>query len=257
MTEPERAAPRRVAIVGALSAIGEATARRLAGEGAALGLVARNEERLAAIASDLRLRGAINVVTLAADLDAAEDKRAILEKLSKSLGGLDAVLLFYGVLGDQAAANESVEELRRILSVNFSSAAEWMAAGAEVLKASTHKRPVLLAVSSVAGDRGRRSNYAYGAAKGGLSIFMQGLAHRLAAEDKTRAIVMKVGFVKSPMTAHLNPGGPLWAEPEAVASSIARAMDRGGPIVYAPWFWRWIMLAIRLAPAPIFNKVNL
>ncbi|MEX0644335.1 MAG: SDR family NAD(P)-dependent oxidoreductase [Parvularculaceae bacterium] len=248
---------RRVVILGALSTIAEATARRLAAEGAALALVARDEKRLAAVANDLRLRGAVNVVTDVRDLEAEDDKRAALETLSKSLGGLDAVLLFYGALGDQATANENVDELRRIMSVNFKSAAEWMAAGADALKASQHRRPVLLAVSSVAGDRGRRSNYAYGAAKGGLSIFMQGLAHRLAAEGKTRAMVVKLGFVKSAMTAHLNPGGPLWAEPEAVAGSIVRAMDRGGPIVYAPWFWQWIMLAVRLTPAPIFNKVNL
>ncbi len=257
MTKSEKPALRRVVILGALSTIAEATARRLAGEGAALALVAREENRLAAIAADLKLRGAVNVIANACNLDTENDKRAALETLSKSLGGLDAVLLFYGTLGDQARANEHVDELSAMLSVNFTSAAEWMAAGAEILKASSHKRPVLLAVSSVAGDRGRRSNYAYGAAKGGLSIFMQGLAHRLVAEGKTRAIVMKLGFVKTAMTAHLNPGGPLWAEPEAVAGSIVRAMDRGGPIVYAPWFWRWIMLAVRMTPAPIFNKINL
>ncbi|MGE0410254.1 MAG: SDR family NAD(P)-dependent oxidoreductase [Amphiplicatus sp.] len=248
---------RRVAILGALSTIAEETARLLAERGASLALAGREGGRLDAVAADLRLRGARVVTTHALDLAAAPNKQARLEEMAAGLGGLDVVLLFYGALGDQARANDDLDEVRRLIEVNFTSAAEWMTAGAALLKASPAPRPVLLAVSSVAGDRGRRSNYVYGAAKGGLSIFMQGLAHRLVAEGKTRAVAMKLGFVKTAMTAHLNPKGPLWAEPEDVARAIVGAMDRGGPIVYAPSFWRFIMLAVRATPAAIFNKVNL
>lgn len=261
MNQPQTAAQiqatQRVVILGALSAIAEETARLLAERKCALALAGRDAGRLEALASDLRLRGAPAVSTHAVDLAADGDREAQLAAMGQSLGGLDAVLLFYGMLGDQDRANESAAELRRILDVNFTSAVEWMAAAATLLKQSTAPRPVLVALSSVAGDRGRRTNYAYGAAKGGLSIFMQGLAHRLAAEGDARAVTMKLGFVKSPMTAHLDPKGPLWAEPEAVAKAVVKAMDRGGPVVYAPWFWRWILLAIRITPAAIFNKIAL
>ncbi len=248
---------RRIAILGALSGVAEATARRLAADGASVALVGRRPEELAALANDLKVRGAAKASTHIVDLVDETNKSSRLAEIQEALGGLDAILLFYGVLGDQMKAETDPDETGRIISVNFTSAAEWMTAGALALQSSEASRPVLVAVSSVAGDRGRRSNYAYGAAKGGLSIFMQGLAHRLAAQSRVRAVVIKLGFVKTAMTAHLNTSGPLWAEPEVAAESIIRAMQKGGPISYAPWFWRWIMLAIRLTPTPIFNKVNL
>lgn len=248
---------RRIAILGALSGVAEATARRLAADGASVALVGRRSEELAALADDLKVRGAAKVSTHIVDLVDEMDKPARLAEIQDALGGLDAILLFYGVLGDQAKADTDPGEAHRIISINFTSAAEWITIGATALRSSEASRPVLVAVSSVAGDRGRRSNYVYGAAKGGLSIFMQGLAHRLAAQGRVRAVVVKLGFVKTAMTAHLDPSGPLWAEPDDAAAAIIRAMQTGGPIAYAPWFWRWIMLAIRVTPAPIFNKVNL
>ena len=120
----------------------------------------------------------------------------------------------------------------------------------------TQGRGALVAVSSVAGDRGRQSNYAYGAAKGGLALFVQGLAHSLAASN-ARAVALKPGFVDTPMTEGLKKGGPLWAKPEAIAEAVRRAAERGGPIQYAPGFWRWIMLAIRSAPAFVFHRTRL
>ena len=249
--------PRRVLVLGALSGVAEATARLLAAEGAALALAGRRADELAALADDLRVRGAASVSTHVMDLMSEPDKAARLNEAAVALGGIDAILLFYGSLGDQQKADADIGEVRAIIEVNFTSAAEWLTLGATALEASSAPRTVLIAASSVAGDRGRRSNYAYGAAKGALSIFMQGLAHRLAATWRTRAVAVKLGFVKTAMTAHLERGGPLWAEPEAVAATIVRTMTKGGPIVYAPWFWRWIMLAVRATPAVIFNKVNL
>jgi NAD(P)-dependent dehydrogenase (short-subunit alcohol dehydrogenase family) len=114
----------------------------------------------------------------------------------------------------------------------------------------------VVAVSSVAGDRGRQSNYAYGAAKGGLALYMQGLAHSLAPVG-ARAVVVKPGFVDTPMTDGMAKGGPLWARPEAIAKAIRSAASRGGPIQYAPGFWRMIMLAIRAVPAFVFHKTKL
>lgn len=248
---------RKIAILGATSGIAEATARLLAEDGCQIALFGRNSERLKAIADDLTLRGAETVSLHTVDLMESDSKSAKLEKASQALGGLDGVLLFYGYLGDQTLANESEAEVRKIIDVNFTSAAEWLTVSAEKLRESDAAKPVILGVSSVAADRGRRSNYAYGAAKGGLSLFLQGMAHRMAAESNIRVVSMKLGFVKTPMTAHLDRSGPLWAEPDAIAKSIIKAMNKGGPLQYAPWFWRWIMLAIRTTPAFIFNKVNL
>jgi NAD(P)-dependent dehydrogenase (short-subunit alcohol dehydrogenase family) len=248
---------RKVIVLGALSAIAEATCRLLAEEGASLALLARNPERLDAVAQDLKLRGAQAVVTEALDLADASDAAAVLTRSSEAIGGADSVLLFYGLLGDQAEAERDWDHARAILDVNFTSAAGWLLAAANLIEARPVAGGVLIAISSVGGDRGRRSNYVYGAAKGGLSILTQGIAHRFGAAGKHRAVAMKLGFVDTPMTAGFDKGGPLWAKPEGVAKAIRKAMDRSGPIVYAPFFWRFVMLAIRLTPQPIFNKVNL
>lgn len=248
-------AGRRVLILGALSAIAVATARLYAAEGAKLLLVARNEERLKRIADDLRARGAIDVETATLDLAAeAHDARQHLSGWLRTLGGLDHALLFYGYLGDQPAAQTNPDELDRILSVNFTSAAHW----SEAIAAHYRKqdRGGLVVVSSVAGDRGRQSNYAYGAAKGGLSLYIQGLAHSLASTG-AHATAIKLGFVDTPMTDGLDKSGPLWANPAQVAPVIRKAADKTGPFHYGPWFWRWIMLVIRVVPAFIMHRTKL
>jgi decaprenylphospho-beta-D-erythro-pentofuranosid-2-ulose 2-reductase len=251
-------ARRRVLILGATSGIATATARKLALQGDALALVARNESRLEEIANDLKVRGAHDVVLQTADLADTNEPMKLIRTIKSKLGGLDAILIFYGVLGDQQMAEVDMDEARLIMSVNFSSTAEWVLCGATVLEENQCAKSVLLTVSSVAGDRGRRSNYVYGAAKGGLSILMQGLAHRWSAKaGSPRAVNMKLGFVDTPMTGGLDKSGPLWAQPEDIADVIARAMVKGGPNVYAPWFWRWVMIIIRMVPAAIFSKINL
>ena len=158
--------PRRVIILGALSTIAEALARRLAAEGAHLVLAGRHVGRLDQLAADQTARGARLARAWPIDLAATVDPRAELARMAEALGGpVDAVVVIYGVLGDQATAETDAAELDRILVVNFSSAAQWCVAAGGLLE--RQKRGVLLAVSSVAGDRGRQSNYAYGAAKAG------------------------------------------------------------------------------------------
>ena len=115
---------------------------------------------------------------------------------------------------------------------------------------------MLLVIGSVAGDRGRRSNFIYGACKGGLARLVEGIAHKLAPLG-ARAVIVKPGFVDTPMTASFEKKGLLWAKPEAVAEVIAKAAERGGPVVYAPAFWRWIMLVIRHLPTFVFAKLNI
>ena len=249
--------PRAVCIVGATSAMAEHTARRLAERGDGLALVGRDPVRLDALAADLRSRGARTVTSTVCDLATLADPDALFDSVAKDLGGLDAVLLYQGVLGDQAQSEASTAAARQVLQINFNNPAEMALAAARRLERSDHQRPVLLAIGSVAGDRGRASNYVYGAAKAGLAVLMQGLHHRFArGTSRVRAVVVKPGFVDTPMTADFKKG-PLWAKPEKVAGIIVSAMDGGGAIVYAPLFWRGVMLIIRLLPQPIMNKVNL
>ena len=244
----------RIIALGALSAMGEATLRLYAEEGARLVLVGRGDDRLKALALDLEARGAKSVVVWPLDLVGCADPRAELARMAGAIGGLDSVLLFYGTLGDNAKAEKDMGEARSILATNFTSAAEWSLAAADLIEAQNHGS--LVVIGSVAGDRGRQSNYIYGAAKGGLGLLVQGLAHRLA-RCGGRAVVIKPGFVDTPMTAGIAKGGPLWAKPEAVARIIKKAATNGSPVVYAPGFWRWIMLAIRTVPSPVFHKTKL
>ncbi|HEY8574526.1 SDR family NAD(P)-dependent oxidoreductase [Phenylobacterium sp.] len=241
-----------VIVLGATSAMAEATARLYAAEGASLTLVGRQAERLEAIAADLKARGASAVDTAVEDLGQA---KAPAKRLSDWAGGrtVDAVLLFYGVLGDQARAESDLDHAAEVLQVDFTSAALWSLAAASLLEGQG--RGALVVVGSVAGDRGRQSNYVYGAAKGGLGVLVQGIAHRLALRNSgARAVLVKPGFVDTPMTDRMAKGGPLWATPEAVAKIVRRAAERGGPVQYAPGFWRLIMLVIRVIPSAIFHK---
>lgn len=247
-------ASNRVVVLGALSAIATAAARLYAAEGAALVLVARNAERLGALAADLKARGAVRVEISAIDLDAeAMNAPAHMAKWAALLGGIDHIHLVYGYLGTQEKASADPAELARIAASNFSSAVQWCEAAANILR--KQKRGSLVAVSSVAGDRGRQSNYAYGAAKGGLALYVQGLAHSLAPLG-ARAVAVKPGFVDTPMTDGLKKGGPLWASADQVGRILRRAADRGGPIQYAPGRWRLIMAIIRSVPAFIFHKTK-
>jgi short-subunit dehydrogenase len=242
----------RVLILGATSGIAESLARLYAAEGAALVLVGRRADRLEEVARDLAARGARAVQVAAVDLARAETAAA---RLAAWAGdeGIEAVYLFYGVLGDQARAEADPTHAHEILETDFTSAALWSLAAANLLEAQD--AGALVVVGSVAGDRGRQSNYVYGAAKAGLGVLVQGIAHRFALRGRrARAVLVKPGFVDTAKTDHMKKGGPLWASPEAVARIVRSAADRGGPIVYAPAFWRLIMLVIRAIPAPIFHR---
>jgi len=244
---------KRILILGATSAIAERWARLRAGRGDRLMLIGRDRDKLAAIAADLRARGAADVLTAESDLadteGAAERFAAYLERL----GGLDLVLVAYGQLGDQASAQRDVEQLERWLRANFLSAAVWCELAAGALEAADGG--TLVAISSVAGDRGRRSNYVYGAAKAGLSTFLEGLSHRFAG-TAVDVVSVRPGFVDTPMTAHIPKGGPLWATPEQIADDIERAIAKRRSIVYTPWYWWLVMLIVRNLPRPIFDRMK-
>ena len=224
-------------------------------EGAALVLVARNEARLLALAADLCASGTANVAAVAMGLEAeAPNAGKHIESWKTQLGGIDHIHLVYGYHGSQPEASASPAELSRIVTSNFTSAVHWCEAAANLLRRQKHG--ALVAACSVAGDRGRQSNYAYGAAKGGLALYVQGIAHSLAGTG-ARAVAVKPGFVDTPMTDGLKKSGPMWASADQIGKELRRTADRGGPIRCAPGKWRIVMAIIRAVPAFVFHKTKL
>lgn len=244
----------RVLIVGATSAIAEATARGLAARGAALYLVGRNMERTAAIAADLEVRGASWVGYESMDVNDFSAHETILERATCALGGgMDIALIAHGTLGDQRACEASVELALRELTTNALSVVALCTRIAERLVAQGSG--TLAIISSVAGDRGRSSNYVYGSAKALVTAYSSGLRQRLHGQG-VRVLTIKPGFVDTPMTEGF-PKGPLWATPEQVARGIIRAIDRRRDVVYLPGFWRGIMWLVRLAPERVFKRLRI
>ncbi len=243
----------KILIIGATSAIAEATARQWAARGDALFLVGRRTAPLDSIADDLRIRGAASVGCFTMDACDTSAHAAMLEAAEKTLGGLDVALIAHGSLPDQKACEASVELTLKEIETNALSVialATQLAEGFE-----KQGRGTLVVISSVAGDRGRQSNYVYGAAKGMVSLFMQGLRNRLAKKG-VQVVTIKPGFVDTPMTAAF-PKGALWAKPDAIARGIVHAIDRNADEVYLPGFWRLIMFIIRHIPERVFKKLSL
>ncbi len=244
---------RRTLIIGANSAIARATARLFAEEGDALFLVARNEDKLRATAEDLRVRGAGMVFTECCDGLDYDQHPTLINSAIHTLGGLDLVLIAHGTLPDQPACQISFDLIREGFETNALSAISLVTHLANYFESM--QQGTIVVITSVAGDRGRQSNYVYGAAKGALSLFLQGLRNRLH-KSGVKVITVKPGFVDTPMTASFKKG-PLWASPNQIATRICKAITRQENVVYAPWFWRAIMLVIRLIPEALFKRLSL
>ncbi len=244
--------PTRILVLGATSAIAMAVARRLASQGAHFFLVARNSDRLDAVQRDLLTRGAASVAAQAMDLDDTAAHLAMLAAAVQSLGTIDLALIAHGVLGDHKQAQADYAIAEAVLRTNFLSAVSlitWLADYFESTRQGT-----LAVISSVAGDRGRKSNYVYGASKGALNIFLDGVRNRIDRAG-VQVLTIRPGFVSTPMTAHL-PQGPLFASPEKIARGILKAIARRKDVVYLPGFWAPIMFVIRSIPQSIFKKLN-
>jgi decaprenylphospho-beta-D-erythro-pentofuranosid-2-ulose 2-reductase len=245
---------RKVLIMGATSAIAQAAARRMAAAGDALFLIARSRRRLDAVAEDLAARGAGRVETALADATDYAAHEAVVRTAIERLGGLDAVLVAHGTLPVQAECQRSFEIARRELEVNALGVISLLTPLANYFE--EQGAGTIAVISSVAGDRGRRSNYVYGSAKAAVSVFTQGLRHRLGPAG-VAVLTIKPGFVDTPMTRDFEKGA-LWASADQVAHGIVKAMDRSASgVLYTPWFWRYIMLVIRLIPERIFQRLNL
>ncbi len=244
--------PSRV-IVGAQSAIAVATARLWAARGDRLYLLGRNPERLQKMADDLRVRGAGYVATAVFEATDHASHAGLVNAAFSDLGTVDTVLLAYGSLPDQRACEQTVAMATRQIDINGLSTVSLLGFFANRLEAQG--AGCIAVITSVAGERGRQSNYVYGAAKSMVSTFLQGLRNRLFAAG-VRVLDIRPGFVDTPMTSDFTKG-PLWAQPESVAGIIVKSVEGGRGLIYAPFYWRYIMWVIRLIPEPLFKRLQL
>lgn len=245
---------KKVVVFGATSAIAQAAIRVFVARGDFVYLVARNGDKLEAIRRDIEVRNPSAFKgARVADLNNTNTHDALINEADTALGGIDVALIAHGELGEQSVAQDSFVEIKRLFEVNFLSAASLMTALAK--KFIERRTGSIAVISSVAGDRGRGSNYVYGSAKGALSIFAAGMRNRLTPFG-VHVVTVKPGFVDTPMTSNFKKG-PLWASAIAVGKGIVKAIDRNKNEVYLPGFWRLIMFIICSIPEFIFKKLKL
>lgn len=245
---------KRILIVGATSAIAAACARRWATANTAIFLVGRDAQRLDQICQDLRARGVSQVDHHTLDMNQLDAHEPMLADCIAKLGGIDIALIAHGTLPDQAACEQSVETALGEIQTNGISTIALLTRLANLMEGQ--RSGVIATISSVAGDRGRPSNYVYGTAKAAVSTFCEGLRARMFKVG-VHVLTIKPGFVDTPMTAGLPLPKMLVATPDQVAKDIVIAIDQKKDTLYTLWFWRYIMLIIRAVPTFIFKKANL
>ena len=240
-----------VLILGATSDLAKALARLYAGDHHRVILAARNIEATHSLARDIEIRGKGPVEAVRFEALDMASHRAFYEALPHKP---DIVLCVFGYLGDQNRAEQSFEEARRILDTNYTAAVSIL----EVVAADFAERRegCIIGISSVAGDRGRQSNYFYGSAKAGFTAYLSGLRNRLFSAQ-VHVMTVKPGFMRTAMTAHLTLPPLLTAMPERAAKSIFKASLRNRNVLYTPWMWRWIMAIIRSLPEWMFKRLKM
>lgn len=246
----------RILILGGTSAIAKAVASRLVSRGEQVAVAGRDLDELNRTARDLEIRSRARVSVVffeATDFGSFED---VYEASTAALGGeLDGVLSCHGFMKDDVEVRKDWKQVQRTVDVNLTSAICFAEIAARRFEA--RGSGWIAAVSSVAGDRGRQSNYVYGASKAGLTAYLQGLRNRLCASG-VHVLTIQPGFVYTALTQGLlDPASPLVAQPERVAKDIVEAIDRRRNVLYTPWFWRWIMMIIRTIPEAIFKRLKL
>jgi short-subunit dehydrogenase len=241
----------RVLIIGANSDIARALARRYAGDGDDLYLAGRDVAVLDALASDLHIRSGVDVQCFELDVLATDSHQAFFDSLPSTPSGVIAAA---GYLGDQHEAETDFSEARRIIETNFTGLVSLLDIAAGRLEAK--QDGFIIGISSVAGDRGRKSNYIYGASKAALTTYLSGLRNRLY-DSNVHVLTVKPGFVDTRMTQGMNLPPALTAHPDKVAKDIVRAQRKGRSVLYTLGIWRLIMLVIRLVPEAIFKRMSL
>ncbi len=245
--------PEKMLVFGAGSAIAYETLKLFASDGTSFFLCDRDEEELKRLSDDLTVRGAKDTDYSVFDaLDDASIKSAI-EKCLLRFPDIDTLFIAYGTLPDQKLCEADVEEMRKAFQINFTSAAEILTIMSDHF--IKQKSGTIAVISSVAGDRGRESNYVYGSVKGALTAFTSGMRQRLS-KSGVHVLTIKPGMVDTPMTVDFKKG-LLFTTPDVIAKGIYNAVQKGKDIVYLPGFWRIIMFIIRNIPEKVFKKVKL
>lgn len=246
--------PQRILIIGATSAIAIACARKWAEKKAHFFLVGRNPEKLQQTSQDLSARGANAVTTRVLDLNKLEEHHAILNACYDVLGQIDIALIAHGSLPNQKACEQNVDLALREFSNNCLSTISLLTLLANRMEA--HHSGTIAVISSVAGDRGRPSNYLYGSAKAAVTAFCEGLRARLF-KTGVHVLTIKPGLVDTPMTQGLPLPKLLMATPERVAKDIVRAIQFKKNTIYTPNFWRWVMFMVKSIPHFIFKRMEI
>ena len=242
-----------IVIFGANSAIASAVARRYAQQGHSLYLIGRDQEKIQRLQRDLLARGAADVQYHLLDVNDIIEHETLLRKLDSVKSPIDIFLMAHGTLPDQSVCEADVASTLEAIQTNHVASIALLTLIAN--KFQLQGQGNIAVISSVAGDRGRQSNYVYGAAKGGLNIFVQGLAQRLSKHN-VMVTLLKPGFVDTPMTVDFDKG-MLWVSPDAAASAIIRAINKKKACAYIPWFWWFIMLIIKHIPEAVFRRIRL
>jgi len=243
-----------ILIIGATSGIAEAVARRYAEQGARLFLVARNSNKLRGVCTDLVARGAKDAQSFVMNANDSDRIPQMLDSAWTAFGTIDVALVAHGTLPDQNRTETDIPYAIAEFRTNAESVIACLAGLAG--RFEPQGRGVIAVIGSVAGDRGRASNYLYGAAKAAIDTYASGLRARLFKRG-VHVLTIKPGFVATSMTADLNLPERLTATPESVARDIQRAISKRNDVLYTPRFWNWIMLIIRWIPSVIFKRMKL
>lgn len=243
----------KILAIGATSTIAHETLRHFAKDGASLFLVGRTPDKLQMVADDLQVRGAKQVETFVLDMTEHDQQPVMWREALETLNGVDALFVAHGTLGDPDAAADDYTVALRELDNNFLSAVPILTLAANYME--QQGRGAIAVISSVAGDRGRASNYVYGSGMAAKSAFVSGLRNRLAGSG-VQVLTIKPGRVNTAMTQHMD-GSEGFADPVDVAQQIYKAMKGKRDVVYLPFIWRYIMSIIRIIPEPIFKRLKI
>ncbi len=244
---------KKIVVIGATSAISEAFCRKYIEEGNSFYLVSRRTKLLEQIKDDLLVRGASRVEILKFDINDTQEHEGMLSQANDFLNGIDVVLIAHGSLPNQAKCEKSFEDTYSELMTNAISVISLLTYVANYFE--KQRSGLIIVITSVAGDRGRKSNYVYGTAKGALSIFMQGLRNRLS-NSGVNVITIKPGLIDTPMTKEFRKG-MLWSSPSVVAQGMINAIENNRSEVYLPRYWYYIMFLIKCIPENIFKRLSL
>ncbi len=244
----------KAAILGGTRGMGRSLARLMVERGDSVALMGRGNEELERSAKDLLARGkaGVKVPAVPCDLEKPEGFRGALDAAETALEGLDVVVVTAGVFATQDELESDAELARKLLTLDFANTVVFCEEARK--KLLSRGGGTLCAFSSVAGDRGRKPVVLYGAAKAGLSAYLEGLDHKFRAQG-LKTVCVKPGFVRTGMTDGLK-APPFAGEPDAVAEVVLKAIDHGTPVVYAPPVWRLVMTAIKAMPRFMMRRIR-